>query len=260
LRAFFFGCVAVPWDVPRDVVGARRFAGGAFFASSARLPGAKAEIAKRSAISAMAPAMLLRLTMPVIVHRAPMSMHRLGTARRSMASVALAALLAGTVVGSGACRTRSTPSAGAPAPSAALAGPRFCPQDLSGVWVNASDTTYAYRLRDHGDQVDGLFFHRAPDGGVVPPEPTEEPMTIELHRTASALAGAMHSYDRSAKGALCPVEFGLSVTSCKPASLQVVSEIAAPIQDDCTRQREPDGGESAPDLSEFIWERPDAGG
>jgi hypothetical protein len=140
-----------------------------------------------------------------------------------------------------------------------LAGARFCPQDLSGVWVNASDTAYAYRLRDHGEQIDGVFFHRSPDGGAAPPEPTEEPMTVELHRTASALAGAMHSYDRNRKGARCPIEFGLSVTSCKPGSLQVISEIAAPIQDDCTRRRESDGGGSPLDLSEFIWERPDAG-
>lgn len=142
---------------------------------------------------------------------------------------------------------------------AGAAGARFCPQDLSGVWVNASDTAYAYRLRDHGAQVEGVFFHRAPDGGAMPPEPTEEPITIELHRTAAALAGAMRSYDRTPNGARCPVEFGLSVTSCKPGALQVVSEIAAPLRDDCARRREPDGGESPPDLSEFIWERPDGG-
>ena len=43
--------------------------------------------------------------------------------------------------------------------------PRYCPQDVSGVWVNSSDAAYAYRLNDHGDVVRGKFFHRAPDGG-----------------------------------------------------------------------------------------------
>jgi hypothetical protein len=140
-----------------------------------------------------------------------------------------------------------------------LVGARFCPQDLSGVWVNASDTAYAYRLHDRGDQIDGVFFHRSADGGVIPPEPSEEPTTIEMHRTAAALAGAMRSYDRNRSGARCPIEFGLSVTVCKPNSLQVISEIAAPIEDDCRRRRESDGGDSPLDLSEFIWERPDGG-
>ncbi|GAC1549106.1 MAG: hypothetical protein NVS2B9_15830 [Myxococcales bacterium] len=183
-----------------------------------------------------------------------MSTHRPGAALRSIALAVLATGCVAACLGVGGCRPRSPPPAKA-APAAA----GFCPQDLSGVWVNASDTAYAYRLRDHGERVEGVFFRREPDGGPVAPEPTQEPITLEMHRTASALAGTVRSYDRSAKGARCAVEFGLSVTSCKPDALQVVSEVAAPIQDDCTRPREADGGEAQPDLSEFVWERPDAG-
>ena len=72
--------------------------------------------------------------------------------------------------------------------------PRYCPQDVSGVWVNSSDAAYAYRLNDHGDVVRGKFFHRAPDGGDAPAEPGEDPMLIELHRTANALAGTMRTF------------------------------------------------------------------
>ena len=53
--------------------------------------------------------------------------------------------------------------------------PRYCGQDLSGVWVNSSDPTYAYRLEDQGESVRGKFFHRLPDGGEAAPEPGDDP-------------------------------------------------------------------------------------
>jgi hypothetical protein len=181
------------------------------------------------------------------------------TPRRPSAAAALLALCLAAAA-TFACKRKQPAAAGAhtSAPSS-VAAQRFCPQDLSGVWVNASDNAYGYRLRDHGDVVDGVFFHRAPDGGTLAPEPTEEPITLDLHRTPTALAGAMHTFDRSQAGRRCPVEFGLSVSACNAGSLQIVSEIAAPIGEDCARLREADGGEAPADLAEYIWERPDAG-
>ena len=40
------------------------------------------------------------------------------------------------------------------------AQPRYCDQDLSGVWVNASAPSFAYRLEDQGTSVRGEFFKR----------------------------------------------------------------------------------------------------
>jgi hypothetical protein len=134
-----------------------------------------------------------------------------------------------------------------PAPPA-----RSCDQDLSGVWVNASDPSYAYRLEDRGDVVRGKFFQRGKDGGEVAPE---EPMLIELHRTDQGLAGVMKTSGESPSGRKCPVDFGLRVSSCQPGVLQVVAETQAGVRDDCTRAREADGGEAAPVLTEYRWDK-----
>ena len=71
--------------------------------------------------------------------------------------------------------------------------PRYCDQDLSGIWVNSTDEAFAYRLNDHGNVVRGSFFRRERDGGEAAPEPGDDPMLIELHRTATALAGTMRT-------------------------------------------------------------------
>jgi len=133
--------------------------------------------------------------------------------------------------------------------------PRYCPQDVSGVWVNSSDAAYAYRLNDHGDVVRGKFFHRAPDGGDAPAEPGEDPMLIELHRTANALAGTMRTKGEAPGGRRCDLEFGIRVSSCQPAALQVVAETSYDVRDDCTRQKAEDGGDLPPTLTEYRWER-----
>jgi hypothetical protein len=225
------------------------FAGARFFFAAARAaPGAATTIASATAAATHAawanariPLPVLRPLMRVIVHRAPMSMHR-----RPLRGALARALVAVLLSAAPACK-RKPPA------------PRFCPQDLSGVWVNASDATFGYRLRDRGERVEGLFFHRAPDGGVVQPDPTEEPITLDLHRSDAALAGAMHTFDRTPGGRRCPVEFGLSVTACNPDYLQVATEIATAIDESCKRPREADGGEAQPDLAEFVWEKPDGG-
>jgi hypothetical protein len=230
--------------------GAAFLAGDRFFflAAARAAAGAPATITNATAAATQAecarartPLAALRLPMPVIVHRPPMSMHR-----RPLRGAAAQALFAVLLCGAPACK-RKPPA------------PRFCPQDLSGVWVNASDATFGYRLRDRGERVDGLFFHRAPDGGIEQPAPTEEPITLELHRSDTALAGAMQTFDRTPGGRRCPVEFGLSVAACNPGSLQVITEMAMAIDESCKRAREADGGEPHPDLAEFVWERPDAG-
>jgi hypothetical protein len=136
--------------------------------------------------------------------------------------------------------------------------PRYCNQDLSGVWVNSTDTAYAYRLNDHGDFVRGQFFRRSPDGGEAPPGPGDDPMLIELHRTANALAGTMRTKGETPGGTRCDLEFGIRVSSCQPDALQVVAETSYAVRDDCTRQKSEDGGDFPATLTEYRWERPAA--
>ena len=136
------------------------------------------------------------------------------------------------------------------------APPRYCDQDLSGVWVNASDPAYAYRLEDDGKSVRGKFFRRESDGGEAAPEPGDDPMLIDLHRTDKALAGTMKSKGEAPGGRRCDLEFTMRVSSCQPDALQVVGETSYDVRDDCSRQKEEDGGVIAPRLTEYRWERP----
>jgi len=127
--------------------------------------------------------------------------------------------------------------------------------------VNASDRAFAYRLEDQGDTVRGKFFVRDIDGGEAPPHAGEEPMLIDLHRTATALAGTMKSKGEAPGGRRCDLDFALRVSSCQPDALQVVAETALSLREDCSRQKSEDGGEVPAQLVEFRWERaprPDA--
>jgi len=134
---------------------------------------------------------------------------------------------------------------------------RFCDQDLTGLWLNASDTRLAYRFRDHGEVIRGEFLERQPDGGLQAPD---DPILFELHRTDAGLGGVMRTQGPSPSGRICPVEYGTSVSECKPDALQVVVEMSAQIDDECKRTRLPDGGERPPDLSEFRFDRAPDGG
>jgi hypothetical protein len=134
--------------------------------------------------------------------------------------------------------------------------PRYCDQDLSGVWVNSSDTSYAYRLTDEREVVKGKFFSRAPDGGEAAASGSE-PILIELRRSESALAGVMKSSGESPSGRKCKIEFALQISSCQPAAMQVVAETQVGVRDDCSRARDADGGQTAV-LVEYRWERPPA--
>ncbi len=140
----------------------------------------------------------------------------------------------------GACRRAPT------------AQPRFCDQDLSGLWLNSSDKSFAYTFRDDGGLIRGEFAVRAEDGGLTKPP---EPITLELKRTDAAIAGVMRSKDKTAGGKSCPVEYEIKVSDCKPDVLQVVAEVSAPVGDDCKRLSAPDGGAIPPDLREFRLER-----
>jgi len=133
--------------------------------------------------------------------------------------------------------------------------PRYCDQNLSGVWVNASDPAYAYRLTDHGDAVRGKYFHPHADGGEAAPEPGDDPMLIDLHRTSSALAGTMKTKGEAPGGRRCDLEFAVRVSSCRPDVLQVVGESSYEVREDCTRQKQEDGGHIPPRLTEYRWER-----
>ena len=107
---------------------------------------------------------------------------------------------------------------------------RFCDQDLSGIWLNASDKHFAYRFRDHGDVVRGEFVERADDGTLKNPD---EPILFELHRTETALAGVMRSTQPTKGGRNCPVEFGMDVTC--GANLQAIVETDVDVGEDCKR-------------------------
>jgi hypothetical protein len=128
---------------------------------------------------------------------------------------------------------------------------RFCDQDLSGVWLNATDKHFAYRFRDHGDIVRGEFMERSDDGALKSPD---EPILFELHRTDRALAGVMRSTQPTKGGRTCPVEFGLDVTSCGQ-NLQATVEMDVSIGEDCKRTRLEDGGEPEAHRTEFVFVR-----
>jgi hypothetical protein len=132
------------------------------------------------------------------------------------------------------------------------APPLYCSQDLSGVWLNSSDKHFAYQLHDDGGVVRGDFKERADDGGLAKPA---EPISVELKRTGSAMAGVMRSKGTTAGGNLCPIEFETRVTDCKPEAIQVVVELSAQVGEDCKRVSPPDGGEIPSALREFRLER-----
>ena len=146
-----------------------------------------------------------------------------------------------------ACRKTPAPPAQAPAPQ------RFCDRDLSGTWVNASDRHYAYRFRDHGGVLRGEYLVAQDDGGLSAPP---EPILFELHRTDAALAGVMKATGPARSGRICPVEFGIRVSSCEPDAIRAVVETEVPMSDACVREeRTEDGGEIPPALVEFRFER-----
>ena len=124
---------------------------------------------------------------------------------------------------------------------------RFCDQNLTGVWLNASDTHFAYRFRDHGDVIRGEFLQAQDDGGLTQPD---EPILFELHRTDKALAGVMRANEAG-----CAVEFGVDVTSCSDKSMQAQVETDVPVGADCKRKTFEDGGEIAPHRTEFVFVR-----
>jgi hypothetical protein len=133
-----------------------------------------------------------------------------------------------------------------------------CPFDLGGVWVNASDERYGYRLQDSGAQVTGEFFLREPSGAAIPRAAGEAPITFSLRRDGSALAGTMRGSAATRSGKSCELDFTVRITTCAPAQLQVVSEATAQLGEDCQRLRGlPDGGQIRPDLAEFVWIRPE---
>jgi hypothetical protein len=125
--------------------------------------------------------------------------------------------------------------------------PRFCDQDLTGVWLNASDRHFAYRFRDHGDVIRGEFLQAEEDGGLTNPP---DPITFELHRTETALAGVMHATEAG-----CGVEFGVDMTSCNEKSLQAQVETEVPVGPDCKRKTAEDGGDLPPHRTEFVFVR-----
>jgi hypothetical protein len=130
--------------------------------------------------------------------------------------------------------------------------PRFCDQDLSGLWLNSSDRHFAYRFREDGGVIRGDYLQREDDGGLSDPA---EPITFELRRTNEAVSGFMRTTGESPSGRACPVEFETRISDCKPDALQVVVEVSANISEDCKRTPAKDGGIAPRDFREFRFER-----
>jgi len=139
-----------------------------------------------------------------------------------------------------ACRKASQPQ------------PRFCDQDLSGLWLNSSDRHFAYHFREDGGVIRGDYLQREDDGGLSNPA---EPITFELHRTNEAVSGVMRTTGESPSGRACPVEFETRISDCKTDALQVVVEVSAALGEDCKRTPAEDGGIVPRDLREFRFER-----
>jgi hypothetical protein len=144
-----------------------------------------------------------------------------------------------------ACKTKSAP---AQPPAAA----RFCDQNLSGLWVNSSDKRFAYRFTDQNGLVTGEYLQRAEDGGLTKPG---DPVTFELRRSDTAITGVMKMTGEAPSGKVCPVEYEIRFSDCKPDSLQAVVETSAVIGEDCKRKMLEDGGQIPQDLTEFRFER-----
>jgi hypothetical protein len=150
----------------------------------------------------------------------------------------LAALLA--CLAAGACK------------KAPPALPRFCDQDLSGLWLNSSDRHFAYRFREDAGVVEGEYLERADDGGLTA---SAQPITFDLRRTPDAIAGVMRGSGETPGGKTCPLEFETRISDCKPDALQVVVETSANVDENCRRIPAEDGGIAARDLREFRFER-----
>ena len=130
--------------------------------------------------------------------------------------------------------------------------PAYCDQDLSGIWINSSDTHFAYQFRDDGGVVTGEFRPRAEDGGLGK---AEEPITFDLKRSETALEGVMRSTGKTAGGKTCPVEFETRVSDCMAKSMQVTVEISTTVGEDCKRFHFPDGGTPPPAWREYLFQR-----
>jgi hypothetical protein len=130
--------------------------------------------------------------------------------------------------------------------------PRFCDQNLSGLWLNSSDRHFAYRFREDAGVITGEYLQRGDDGGLAP---SKDPITFELRRTPDAITGVMRGSDEAVDGKICPLEFETRITDCKPDALQVVVETSANVDANCRRLPVADGGAAARDLREFRFER-----
>src|SRR3954469_5466021 len=161
------------------------------------------------------------------------------TAGRERTSIVRSALFV-------ACLTAAACNRSAPAQ------PRFCDQDVAGLWLNSSDRHFAYRFREDGGAVTGEFLEREDDGGLNAPA---APVTFELKRTATTIEGVMRSSQETAGGRTCPVDYATRISDCKPQALQVVVEVSATVSEDCKRRSAEDGGPIPPDLREYRFER-----
>jgi hypothetical protein len=133
----------------------------------------------------------------------------------------------------------------APAPP-----PRCQATSLAGLWHDAEDPSYAYRVEDLGSRV--LARPIVAGGGA---EPAGGGGTlVELRRGPSDLGGVVRQTGRFAfpdgTSRTCTVEFAARVLACPPGHLEIEVEQSGAVDPDCRRI-----AEGAPDLARHTWVR-----
>jgi hypothetical protein len=120
-------------------------------------------------------------------------------------------------------------------------------RSLSGLWRDAADPSYVYRVEDLGSRV--LARPTAAAEGTAVAD-----AIIELHRGVSELSGAVRQTGIQAfpdgTRRSCTVEFAVRVLACPPGRLEMQVEQSGAVGPDCRRVRAGD-----PDLARHAWVR-----
>jgi len=120
---------------------------------------------------------------------------------------------------------------------------------LAGLWRDAEDPSYAYRVEDLGSRVLARPF--------VPGRAAELPgaeMLVELRRGPAGLSGAVRQTGRFAfqdgSSRTCTVDFAARVLGCSVGRLEIEVEQSGAVDPQCRRI-----AEGAPDLARHVWIR-----
>ncbi len=120
---------------------------------------------------------------------------------------------------------------------------------LAGLWHDAEDPSYVYRVEDLGSRV---LAH--PTGPGDAGEPSAAATLVDLRRGPAELSGVVRQTGRFAfpdgTGRTCTVEFGARVLACPPGRLEIEVEQSGAVDPQCRRI-----AEGAPDLAHHSWIR-----